>query len=161
MAKTSEKCKTVDMETASFLAKSNKLQEVQKEQFDRHQVLIDHELTDPCNIWIVCEELKMKEAENELACLTDEKRIVSGIFKPTDQKEVRFIKEHHWCKIKEKGKNCKAEGVEGTDVYSDSLEIKGTWTGRGRIQQRIFTKTSMSPHMTCHNCVATITCRIQ
>ena len=130
MAKTSEKCKTVDAETASFLTKSNKLQEVQKEQFDKHQVLIDHELTDPCNIWIVCEESKMKKAENELDSLTDEKKIVSGIFKPTDRMKVRFIKEHHYDKIKEKEKSWKDEGVAVLDVDSDSLEIKGTRAGR-------------------------------
>ncbi len=45
LSKTSEKYKKVDEETATFLAKSNKLQEFTKEQFDKHQVLINQELT--------------------------------------------------------------------------------------------------------------------
>ena len=129
-AKTSEKCKTVDEETANFVSKLNKLQEFKREQFDRNQVLIDQELTNPCNIWIVCEVAKMNKAENELARLTDDKKIESCIFKRVDPMKVRFLKEHCWSKIKEEEKSCKAEGVAVLEIDSDSLEIKGTQAGR-------------------------------
>ena len=129
-AKTSEKCKTVDEETASFLTKINKIQEFKKEQFDKHQVLIDRELTNPCNIWIICEKSKMNKAEHELTSVTDEKKIESCIFKRVDQMKIRFLKKHCWSKIKEKEKSCKAEGVAVLEIDSDSLEIKGTQAGR-------------------------------
>ena len=130
--KTSEKCIKVDKETASFLAKSNKLQEFKREEIEKNQVLIDQELADPCNIWIVCEESKMKNAENELACLTDEKKITSCTFKPMDPMKVRFLKDHCWDRIrgKEIQKSCKAEGVAVLEIDSGSFEVKGTQAGR-------------------------------
>ena len=128
--KTSEKCIRVDEETASFLTKSNKLQEFKKEQVDQHQVLIDQELTDPCNIWIVCEKSEMDNAEKELTNLTDEKKIGSSKFRPMDPMKVRFLRDHCWGKIKEKEKSCKAEGIAVQEIDSDSLEVKGTQAGR-------------------------------
>jgi hypothetical protein len=130
--KTSEKCIKVDEETASFLAKTNKLQEFKKEELEKNRVLIDQELADPCNIWIVCEESKIKNAENELASLTDEKKITSCTFKPMDPMKVRFLKEHCWDRIrgKENQKSCKAEGVAVLEIDSCSLEVKGTQAGR-------------------------------
>jgi activator of 2-hydroxyglutaryl-CoA dehydratase len=94
--------------------------------------LIDQELADPCNIWIVCEESKMKNGENELASLTDEKKITSCTFKPMDPIKDRFLKEHCWGRIKEKEnqKSCKAEGVAVLEIDSGSLEVKGTHAGR-------------------------------
>ena len=130
LAKTSEKCITVDEETASFLAKANKLQEFKEDQFDNHQVLIDTELTNPCNIWIVCEKSKMNNAEEELTSLTDAKKIASSTFRPIDPMKVRFLKEHCWGKIKEKERSCRAEGVLVTAGDNNSLEVKGTQEGR-------------------------------
>ncbi|CAB4021318.1 poly [ADP-ribose] polymerase 14-like, partial [Paramuricea clavata] len=128
--KTSEKSIRVDEETACFLAKSNKLQEFKREQFDQHLVLIDQELTDPCNIWIVCEKSKMDNAEQELANLTNEKKIGSSIFRPMDPMTVRFLRDHCWGKIKEKERSCKAEGITVLEIDSCSLEVKGTQAGR-------------------------------
>ena len=129
LVKASEKFKQVDEETASFLTKSDKLQEFMKEQFDKHQVLIGQKLTDPCDIWIVCEDSKMSNAEHELTNITDELKIESSTFKPIDPMKVRFLKEHCWDKIKEKEHSRKAEGVVVIDGGSDSLEIKGTKAG--------------------------------
>ena len=128
--KTSEKCIRVDEETASFLTKSNKLQEFKKEIYDKDQVFIDPEVTDPCNIWIVCEKFKMDNAEKELTNLIKEKKIGSSIFRPMDPMEVRFLREHCWGKIKEKEKSCKAEGIAVQEIDSGSLEVKGTQAGR-------------------------------
>ena len=130
LAKTSEKCITVDEETASFLKKANKLQEFKKDQFDNHQVLIDPEITNPCNIWIVCEKSKMNNAEKELTSLTDAKKIESSTFRPMDPMKVRFLKEHCWAKIKEKEHSCRAEGVLVAAGDNNSLEVKGTQEGR-------------------------------
>ena len=130
VTKTSEKCVKIDEETAAFLSKSNKLKEFKKEQFDKHQVLIDQELTDPNNIWIVCEKSKIDNAEQELASLTDEKKIASCTFRPADSMKLRFLREHYWAKIKEKESNCKAEGVAVLDIDAESFEVKGTKTGR-------------------------------
>jgi hypothetical protein len=129
-AKTSEKRVRVDEETASFLEKSDKLQEFKMEQFDQHQVLIDPELVDPCNIWIVCEESKMNNAEQELTRLTDKMMIASCTFGPMDPMKVRFLKEHCWSRIKEKEESCEAEGVAVLEIDSGSLEVKGTQAGR-------------------------------
>ncbi len=126
LSKTSEKSRKVDEETATFLAKSDKLQEFTKEQFDKNQVLINQELA---NLWIVCEESKMNNAEQELTDLTDEIKIESSTIRPTDAIKVRFLKEHCLDKIKEKEHSLKAEGVV---VVSDNetLDVKGTETGR-------------------------------
>ncbi|CAB4032729.1 Hypothetical predicted protein, partial [Paramuricea clavata] len=121
-AKTSEKCIRVDEETASFLAKSNKLQEFKMEQFNKHQVLVDQELVDFCNIWIVCEKSKMNNVEQELKRLINEKKKIRSIFEQIDP--------HCWGRIKEKGKSCKAEGVAALEIDSCSLEVKGTQAGR-------------------------------
>jgi hypothetical protein len=129
LAKASEKCKQVDEETASFLTKSDKLQGFMKEQFDKHQVLIDQKLTDPCNIWIVCEDSKMNNAEQELTSLTDQMKIASSKFKLTDPVKVRFLKEHCCDKIKEKEDSCRSEGVVVVDGGSNTLEVKGTQAG--------------------------------
>ena len=126
-SKTLEKFKKVDEETATFLAKSDKLQEFTKEQFDKNQVLINQKLT---NLWIVCEESKMNNAEQELTNLTDEIEIASSTFRPTDAIKVRFLKEHCLDKIKEKEHSLKAGGVVVVDSGNDSLDVKGTQTGR-------------------------------
>ena len=121
-AKTSEKCKKVDEEKSSVLAKSDKLQEFKKEQFDKHQVLIDPELTDPSNIWIVCEESKMNNAEQDLTNFIDKMKIESYTFQPIDPMKVRFLKKHCWDIIKN---SCKAKGVIVAVDGEDSLIIKG------------------------------------
>ena len=121
----------MDKETASFLSTSVKLKEFKKEQLEKHQVLINQELTDPCNIWIVCEKSKMSNAEQELASLTDERSIGSSIFKPIDTMKVRFLRVHRWDKIKEKERNYKDEGVVvSKEDAANSLEVKGTKKGR-------------------------------
>ena len=121
----------MDKETASFLSKSEKLQEFKKEQLEKHQVLIDQELTDHCNIWIVCEKSKMNNAEQELASLTDERSIGSSTFKPMDTMKVRFLRVHRWDKIKEKERNYKDEGVVvSKDDDTNTFEVKGTKKGR-------------------------------
>ena len=126
--KTSQKCITVDEETATFLSKSNKLQKFKKEQFDKHQVLIDPELdVDPCNIWIVCEKSKISDTGRELTSLT----VGSSTFRPLDAMKVRFLKKYRWGVIKEKEKSYKAEGVTvSKDIYINSFEVKGTLHGR-------------------------------
>jgi hypothetical protein len=130
LAKTSENSISVDEETASFLAKSDKLQEFKKEQFDKHQVLVDSELVDTCNIWIVCEKSKMNNAKQELTRLTDEMKIERCKFIPMDPMKIRFLKEHCWSRIKEKEGSYKAEGVAVLEIDSGSLEVKGTKAGR-------------------------------
>ena len=121
----------MEKETACFLSKSENLQEFKNEQLEKHQVLIDQELTDPCNIWIVCEKSKMNNAEQELASLTDERTIGSSIFKPIDTMKVRFLSEHCWDKIKEKERSYKDEGVVvSKDDDANTLEVKGTKKGR-------------------------------
>ena len=132
--KTSEKCITVDEETAKFLTTSNKVQEFKKEQFDKHQVLINPELADPRNIWIVCETSKISNAEKDLRSLTDEKAIGTSTFKPMDAMKIRFLREHRWGMIKEKEKSYKAEGVTVSKNDDDHFfEIKGTKAGRANM----------------------------
>ena len=41
--KTSEKCKTIDKETANYLKNSGKLEKLKKELFEKHQVFLDSE----------------------------------------------------------------------------------------------------------------------
>ena len=131
--KTSEKLISLDEETVMFLKESNKLQEFKKEQFDKHQVMIDPELTDLRNIWIVCEKSKIPNAEQELKSLTDEKKIDSRNFTTQEPMRFRFLIEHCWDDIKEKEKSCKAEGVMVFDTKHGSLEVKGTKAGRNEI----------------------------
>ena len=92
--------------------------------------MIDPELAEPCNIWIVCEKSKIDKAEEELTSLADEKKIISKKFKFMDPMRVRFLQQHCWGKIKEKEHRCKAEGVVVVDSGNDSLEVKGTKAGR-------------------------------
>ena len=126
-SKTSQKCITVREETATFLSKSNRLQKFKKEQFDKHQVLIDPELADPCNIWIVCEKSRISDAERELTSLT----VGSSTFRPLDAMKVRFLKKYRWGVIKEKEKSYKAEGVTvSEDTDANSFEVKGSMDGR-------------------------------
>ena len=98
--------------------------------------MIDLDLADPRNIWIVCENSKIYNGEQELTSLIDEKKIISCTFKPTDPMKLRFLREHCWGKIKEKEKSCKAEGVLVLDIDANSLEVKGTKAGRN--EMRIF-----------------------
>ena len=128
-AQISVKCINVDQETATFLSKSTKLQQFKKEQFEKHQVVIDLKLTDPRNIWIVCEKSKIDNAEQELTSLIEKNKITSRKFNPIDPMKVCFLKEHFWDKIKEKEKSCMAEGVVIQEVNAD-LEIKGTEAGK-------------------------------
>ena len=129
-SKTSQKCITVDEETATFLSKSNKLQKLKKKQFDKHHVLIDPELADLRNIWIVCEKYKINDAERELTSLT----IGSSTFRPLDAMKVRFLKKYRWGVIKKKEKSYKAEGVTvSKDIDVNSFEIKGTKDGRSNM----------------------------
>ena len=131
--KTSQKCITVDEETATFLSKSNKLQGFKKEQFDKRQVLINPELPNPLNIWIVCEKPKIDHAEQELTSLTIGNKISSCTFRAVDPTKVRFLREHCWDKIKGKEKSCNAEGVVVLDIDAYALEIKGTNAGRNEM----------------------------
>ena len=94
--KTSQKSITVDEETATFLSKSNKIQEFKKEQFDKGQVLINPELANPHNIWIVCEKSKIDKAEQELTNLIVENKISSCTFRAVDPTKVRFLREQCW-----------------------------------------------------------------
>ena len=126
-SKTSQKCTTVREETATFLSKSNKLQKLKKTQFDKHYVLIDPELADLRNIWIVCEKSKISDAERELASLT----IGSSTFRPLDAMKVRFLKKYRWSVIKEKEKSYKVESVTvSKDTDANSFEVKGSIDGR-------------------------------
>ena len=121
-AETSEKCITVDKESATFLSQSSKLQEFKKKQFEKHHVLIHPELTDPRNIWIVCEKSKMYNAEQELANLIDKNKISS--YTPG------FPREHCWGKIWEKEKSDKPEDFVVWNIDTNSFERKGTKTRR-------------------------------
>ena len=121
----------MDENIASFLLKSEKLQNIKKEQFEKHQVLICPELTDSRSIWIVCEKSKISNVEQELASFIDERSIGSSILKPIDTMKVRFLKEHCWDKIKEKERSYKDEGVVVCkDDGANTLEVKGTKKGR-------------------------------
>ena len=95
--------------------------------------MIDPELTDPRNIWIVCEKAKIYNVEQALAKLIDENKIRSCTFGSMDPTKVRFLREHCWDRIKEKEKSCKAEGVVVLDIDANSLEVKGTKTGRNEM----------------------------
>ena len=128
-SKTTEKCVQVDEKTAKALVKSEKLQKL-KEMFEKQQVLIDQELTDPCNIWIVCQNSKMRNAEQEIISLADETKISSQTFIPMDRMKVRFLNEHCSPDIKMKERSLEKEGVVVTKHDSDSLLVTGTPTGR-------------------------------
>ncbi|XP_028405587.1 uncharacterized protein LOC114528176 isoform X2 [Dendronephthya gigantea] len=130
LEKTTEKSIKVDDETAKFLRKSEKLQKFKKEQFDKHQVLIEQEVTCPWKFWIVCEQSKISNVENDLMILIKEKKIGISKFTPTDPMKIRFFEEHCWDKIKEKECNCKVEGIVIRKIESASLEVKGTDAGR-------------------------------
>ena len=75
----------------------------------------------------------MYNADQELAKLIDENMIRSCTFRPMDPTKVRFLREQCWDKIKEKEKSCKAEGVVVLDNHVNSLEVKGTKTGRNEM----------------------------
>lgn len=130
-AKTSEKCKTIDKETANYLKNSGKLEELKKELFEKHQFFLDSEGTDPCNIWIVCDKSKMDNANKELTDFLDENTISSSTFKPTDPIKFRFLNEHCRKKVakEERTDRCKVEGVS-VNVSAHSFEVKGTQKGR-------------------------------
>ena len=130
-AKVLEKCITVDEETASFLSKSNKLQEFKNEQLEKHQVWIYPEPTDPRNMWIFCKKSKVNNAKQELISFINENTIGSSTFKPMDGMKVRFLKEQRWDKIKEKERSYKDECVTVCeDDAGNTLEVKGTKKGR-------------------------------
>lgn len=131
--KTSEKCIPVNEKTGSFLAKSDKLQKLQKEQFEKHQVLIYQEITEPRNIWIVSEESKINNAEQELIRLTDENNITSASFNHKDAIKFRFLCEHCWDTIKEKERRCEAEGVTVLDFDANLFTVEGTQVGRAHM----------------------------
>ena len=92
--------------------------------------MIDPELADPHNIWIVGEKSKISNAEQELTRLTDENMIGSSTFKPLDAMKVHFLKKHCWDEIKLKERSYKAEGVAVLDKDADSFKIEGTKAGR-------------------------------
>ena len=119
----------VDNETANFLAKSDKLEKFKKEQFDKNQALVTQALANPCNLYIVCEESKMNNAELDLRNLTDDMKIRKSSFRPSDLMTSRFLKEHCWNKITEKEKSLKAEGVAVICNHDNSFEVKGTRKG--------------------------------
>ena len=104
-----------------------------KEQFDKHQVLINPDIADPRNIWIVCEKSKMKNAKQALTSLIDENEISSCKFGLVDPMKVRFLRERCWDKIKKKEESCKAEGVVVLDIDANSLEVKGIKAGRKKM----------------------------
>ena len=121
----------MDENTASFLSKSEELQNIKKEQFEKHQVLICPELTDSRSIWIVCEKSKIIDVKQELTSFIDEISIGSSTLKPMDTMKVRFLMQHRWDKIKEKEISYKAESVTVCkDDAANTLEVKGTKKGR-------------------------------
>lgn len=119
----------IDKETASYLTNSGKLQELKKEQFEKYQVYLDPQGSDPCNVWIVCDKAKMDNAEKELTRFIEEKKIASSTFKPMDPMKFRFLNAYCRSKIKKEESRCKAEGVV-VQIATDSFEIKGTQQGR-------------------------------
>lgn len=128
--KISEKCIKVDDETVTFLLKSEKLQNFRKEQFEKHHVLIDFEIADPQNIWIVGEKSKVNNAEQELTTLINETKITTYEFSTIDQIKLHFLREHCWDKIKEKEKCFAKEGVIVREINDKLFEVKGTKAGR-------------------------------
>ena len=75
----------------------------------------------------------MKNAEQELTSLTDEKMIGSSTFKPMDAMKVHFLRKHYWDRIKLIERRDKAEGVVVLDEDADSFKIKGTKAGRANM----------------------------
>ena len=96
-------------------------------------MLIDPELADPGNIWIVGEKSKIKNAEKELKRLINRNKILSSIFTSMDPMYHRFLREHCWDIIKEKEKSCNAEGVVVLDINANSLKVKGTKAGKNEM----------------------------
>ena len=129
-SKTTEKCVRVDEETAKVLVRSEKLRKFKGGKFEKEHVLVDQVLTDPCDIWIVCENSKMRNVEQELTSLIDETKISSQTFKPVDRMKVRFLNEHCFPDIKMKEKSLAKEGVVVTKTDSESLDVTGTPAGR-------------------------------
>ena len=130
-AKTSEKCITneIDEKTRIFMEKSyNRLQEFKREQFEKHQVLIDI-VNNPCTIWITGEISKMVNAERDAVSLIDKMRIHSCAL-TIDPLKLRFLTNHLWSSTTEKIISCEAEGVSVDDIGSGYLEITGTEEGR-------------------------------
>lgn len=154
--KTSEKCVEVDEKTAKVLAKSEKLQEFKNEMCSK-QVLID--LTDPCNIWMVCERFRISDVERELRSVTNEKRISREIFRLKDPMKVRFLREHCFeTQIIKNEKRLEKEGVAVTKTGSNTIEVSGTPVGRkqmiellnylsGKIDFRVRTSRVFTMHL--------------
>ena len=128
--KTSEKHIQVDEETASYLESLDKMQKFEEEQFDKHQVLVETEYNNPCNIWIVCERSKINNATQKLTSFIDENKIASSIFETMDPMKVRFLKDNCWELIKMKANAFRSEGVKVFDRASNWLEVIGTLAGR-------------------------------
>ena len=105
-----------------------RLQEFKREQFEKHQVLIDI-VNNPCTIWMTGEMPKMNRAVREVASLIDKMRIQScGV--RIDPLKMCFLRAHMWSTITEKAISCNAEGVDVNDIGSGYLEITGTQAGR-------------------------------
>ncbi|XP_046856440.1 uncharacterized protein LOC124449537 isoform X2 [Xenia sp. Carnegie-2017] len=133
-SKTSEKLVKIDEETGKFLAKSDHLLTFTKDQLNKNKVLICTELANPDNIWIICEESKMKDAEQDLRNLIAEKKIEDGVFKPVISAKVRFLQEHRWDKIMSKMQELKNEGVDVEKTADEnSLRVKGTPKGKKKM----------------------------
>ena len=116
------------------MAKSDHLLTFTEEQLNKNKVLISTELANPDNIWIICEESKMKDAEQDLRKLIAENKIDNRVFKPEISAKVRFLQEHRWDKIMNKMQELKNEGVDVEKTAdANSLRVKGTPKGKKKM----------------------------
>ncbi|XP_046856560.1 uncharacterized protein LOC124449656 [Xenia sp. Carnegie-2017] len=152
--KTSEKLVKIDEETGKFLAESDHLSTFIKEQLNKNKVFICTELVNPDSIWIICEESKMNDAEQDLRNLIAGKKIGNVAFKPEISAKVRFLQEHCWDKIMNKKQKLKNEGVDVEKTAdAKSLRVKGTPKGKKKMiefldkkAERINSKTFLFPN---------------
>ena len=149
-AKTSEKHIQVDEETASYLESLGKIRKFEEQQFDKHQILIETEHNNPCNIWIVCERSKINNATQELTSFIDKNKIASSIFETVDPMKVRFLKDHCRELIEMKANAFQSEVVTVFDQVSNWLEVIGTLADRkqmlfylGKCAARVVDKVCM------------------
>ena len=141
------------MKTASYLTKSGKIQKFTDEQFDKHQVLVEPEPHNPCNIWIVCEKSKMDNAIKELTTLINENKIESTICKVTPMKAC-FLKRYDSRIIKTMENDLNTQDVSVFECGNDSFEVTGTIVGRNEMLNYLKERAARIVYKVC---ICTIT----
>ena len=122
----------MDIKTASYLTKSGKIQKFTDEQFEKHQVLVEPEHNNHCNIWIVCEKSKMNNAIQELTTLINENKIESTTYKVTPM-NASFLKRYDWRIIKTMENYLDTQDVSVIECGNDSFEVTGTMVSRNEM----------------------------